>query len=105
MGIFGENPRTPRVLTNKVIETLAVAKPLISARNDPIQELLKDNESALLVERADPHAIAQAILRLKNKPGLARKIGQNGYKIYQEHCSMEKFSYHLKSVVERMMAA
>ena len=105
LGIFGENPRTPRVLTNKVIETLAVAKPLISARNKPIQELLKDNESALLVDRADPHAIAQAILRLKNKPGLVHKIGQNGYKIYQQHCSMEKFSCHLKSVVERMMAA
>jgi glycosyltransferase involved in cell wall biosynthesis len=105
LGIFGENPRTLRVLTNKVIETMAAAKPLISAKNLPIQELLKENESALLVSRADPHAISEAILQLKEKPEMARRLGRNGYKIFRQHCSIERFSFHLRNVVERMMAS
>ena len=105
LGIFGDNPRTLRVLTNKVIETLAVAKPLISAKNKPVQELLKDGESAILINRADPQAIAEAILLLKNKPKLRQRLGQKGYEIYKQYCAMEQFSNRLKMVIERMMAA
>ena len=104
LGIFGDNPRTLRVLTNKVVETLAVGKPLISAKNQPIQELVKDGESGLLVNRADSEAIARAILRLKDDPGLGKRIGENGYRIFLKHCSMKVFSERLKTIIQMMVA-
>ncbi len=105
LGIFGDNPRTLRVLTNKVVETLAVGKPLISAMNRPVQELLKNGASGLLVDRANPGAIARAILRLRDDPGFRQRIGKNGYQVFLRHCSMEAFSGRLRSIIEGMVGA
>lgn len=103
LGIFGENPRTLRVLTNKVIESIAVSRPLITARNEPVQELLQDGESALLVDRADPDAIAAAILRLRNDKELRGRIAKNGHKIFLENCTLSVFSKRLNTVIEELM--
>ena len=103
LGIFGDNPRTLRVLTNKVIEALAVRKPLISAKNVPVQELLEDEKSALLIERASPDALANAILRLKENPELREKIADAGYAVYLKNCTLEIFSKRLKKIIEEML--
>lgn len=105
LGIFGDNPRTFRVLTNKVIEALAVARPLITVKNHPVQELVTDGESALLVPPADPNALAEAILRLRDNPQLAETIARNGHQKFLEHCTLNVFSERLKHVVNHMVAA
>jgi glycosyltransferase involved in cell wall biosynthesis len=104
LGVFGNNARNPRILTNKVVETLAAGKPLISQRNDPIQELVKDGESALLVERGNPSQIAETILKLKKSPSLRKRIGENGHTVFQKHCTLKVFSSQLKKIVEEMVA-
>ncbi len=103
LGIFGENPRTLRVLTNKVVEALAAGCPLISAKNGPVQELLKDGESALLINRADPEALAQAILTLKQNPELRKKIAERGYQVFQRNCTQKVFQIRLKKIIEDML--
>ena len=104
LGVFGNNARNPRILTNKVVETLAAGKPLISQRNLPIQELVKDGESALLVERGNPSQIAEAILKLKKSPRLRKRIGEKGYTVFQKHCTLKVFSSQLKNIVKEMVA-
>lgn len=103
LGVFGNNARNPRILTNKVVETLAAGKPLISQRNLPIQELVRDGESALLVERGNPLQIAEAILKLKRSPHLRKRIGEKGYAVFQKHCTLKVFSNQLKNIVEEMV--
>ncbi len=103
LGIFGENPRTLRVLTNKVIESIAVGRPLITAKNEPVQELLKDGESALLVERANPQAIADAIRRLRDDKHLREKIANSGYERFQQNCTLAIFSQKLDTVIKEML--
>lgn len=104
LGVFGNNNRNPRILTNKVIETLAVGKPLISQCNDPIQELVKDGESALLVERANPSQIAEAILKLKQSPRLRKQIAEKGHVVFQKHCTLKRFSDQLRNIIFDMVA-
>ncbi len=103
LGIFGENPRTLRVLTNKVVESIAVARPLITAENEPVKELLQNGESVLLVERANPEAIAQAILKLRDDERLRRQIGENGYKEFRKNCTLQVFSQRLNTIIQEMM--
>lgn len=103
LGFFGENPRATRVLTNKVIESVAVGRPLINSRNEPIQELLQDGKSVLLVERGNPKAIAKAILKLRDDRELREAIGKNGYKAFKKNCTLQVFSDKLKIVVEEML--
>ena len=90
LGIFGENERQTLVITNKVIEAIGMAKPLITSRNAPVQELLTDGESVLLVERANPQALAEAILRLANDPVLRQRLADNGYQVFAEHCAIPR---------------
>ncbi len=103
LGIFGENPRTSRVLTNKVIECLAVAKPLITAKNNSVQELVKNGESAILIDRADPEAIAAAVRRLMRNSMLRKRIGRAGYEIFLQNCTLSVFSNRLKRIVQEMI--
>lgn len=103
LGFFGDNPRTLRVLTNKVVESLAARKPLISSRNAPVQELLEDGRSVLLVDRANPDALAAAILRLKNEPELREKIAAAGYQVFLKNCTQNVFRERLRQIIEEML--
>jgi glycosyltransferase involved in cell wall biosynthesis len=102
LGFFGENPRAARVFTNKVIESIAVGRPLITRRNEPVQELLRDNESALLVEKADPQALADAIIRLRDDSELREKIAINGHRAFEQNCTLTIFSDKLKQLIEEI---
>ncbi len=103
LGIFGNNKRMLQVLTNKVIEAIAVAKPLITGRNGPVQELLNHNESVLLVERGSARAIADAILKLKSDPGLAETLAINGYEVFLKNCTCEILGRGIKELLEMMV--
>lgn len=104
LGIFGDNERTLRVTTNKVIEAIAVGKPLISGRNEPIQELLADGKSVLLCERANPESLAQAILKLKEDEALRNKIAQQGYQIFLKYCTCQVLGKGFKKIAEELIA-
>ena len=103
LGIFGDNPRTMRVLTNKVIESLAVGCPLITAKNNSVQELVKDGESAILIKRADPEAIASAIRRLMDDSKLRNRIGRAGYEVFLKNCTLSVFSNRLKGIITEIV--
>lgn len=103
LGIFGDNRRMLRVLTNKVIEAIAVARPLITGRNDPVQELLKHGESVYLVERGSARAIADAILKFKSDPVLAETLATNGYEVFLKNCTCEILGRGFKELLEAMV--
>lgn len=63
LGIFGDTVRADRELTNKVVEAMAVGRPLITRSNATVRELLADGESALLIEAGRPDKLVDAILR------------------------------------------
>jgi len=77
---------------------------LITRRNDAVQELLRDGESALLVNPGDPQALVAAILRLKNDPELRQSLGQNGQRAFRENCSQTVFAAALKRAIEGMLS-
>ncbi len=99
LGFFGNRKRSYEVFTNKVVEALAVKKPLVTMRNEPVQELLTDGESVLMVEAGNDAELASAILRLKDDPALKKRIAEQGYRMYRLHCTLEVFSGRLKNLI------
>lgn len=104
LGIFGNNTRASLVMTNKVIEGIGMAKPLITQRNAPVQELLTHGESVYLVPAADPDALADAIRTLKNDPALREKIARNGYEAFLRHCSSEKTGEAIEAMCKEVLS-
>ncbi|MEK7669399.1 MAG: glycosyltransferase [Patescibacteria group bacterium] len=84
LGQFEYHERLKRTIPHKCFESLALGLPYITARTAPITEILKDGESLLFVNSADPQDLKNKILLLKENAELRNKIGENGYKLYQE---------------------
>ena len=103
LGIFADGPRAARELTNKVVEAMAVGRPLITRDNGSVRELLQDGQSALLIEPASPQQLAQAILRLKGDPELCQRLGQNALAQYRLHCSHVRFTQELAKVITELV--
>jgi glycosyltransferase involved in cell wall biosynthesis len=104
LGIFGQNPRAERELTNKVIEAIALGKALVTRSNPSVTELLVDGESALLVEPGSPQALANALLRLQREPALRDELGRNALRVFSQHCTQAVFGRELRELIEDLVA-
>jgi glycosyltransferase involved in cell wall biosynthesis len=103
LGIFGDNDRVLRVTTNKVVEALAMARPLLTAANEPVQELVTHEQSAYLIERANARALADAILKLHQDPALLARMAQNGYQLFLHHCTIQELGKQFVRIMEGMI--
>lgn len=99
LGIFGETNKAQRVIPNKAVEALAMKKPLITGDSPAAREILKDEENCVLVPMADPQALAEAILTLKEDKKLRDTIAENGYRLFKEKLSPRAIGKELKSVL------
>lgn len=89
LGIFGNTPKTQRVIPNKVYESIAMGKSVISGDTPAIRELFTDRENILLCLVADADDLASKILELKNNPDLLGKIAHGGYEIFKKNGTLE----------------
>jgi len=101
LGFFSDRPRAHEVFTNKVIEAIAVKKPLITMRSRAVGELLSHGESVFFVEPGDPCSLADGILKLRNDPELTRRIAENGYLQSRRHCTIDAFACRMSEVVRK----
>jgi len=57
-----------------------------------------------LVERANPQALAAAILKLKENVSLREKLARAGYRIFKENCTIDVLGSELKKIVQELKA-
>jgi glycosyltransferase involved in cell wall biosynthesis len=60
-----------------VVEALAVGTPMIATRTGGVAEIVRDGENGLIVEPGDVEALAAAIRRFFDEPGLADRLRAN----------------------------
>ena len=82
LGIFGDNPKARVVIPNKIIEAIACAKPVITARHQVLNELFLDQTNIILVAPLNARELADKILALKSDHALSHKIADNGCQLY-----------------------
>ena len=102
LGVFGTTPQSMMTVQNKIYEGLAMAKPVISGDSDAVRKMLRHGEHIYLCRRADPHALAEAILTLRDDRELCARLSQNGYSLYSQRFTSERlgrqYSRHLHSL-------
>ncbi len=104
LGIFADTPKASRVIPNKIFQALACAKPVITAKTDAIQELLKHGDSAYLIPPGQPEALKEAILALKKDNDAALKIAEKGNSAFHLESDIEKIGHQLKNLFEHILA-
>jgi len=103
LGIFGKGEKSRRVIPSKVIDALAMKKPVITGDSPAAREILQDRENCILVPMANPEALAEAILTLKDDKKLRDKIAENGYKLFKEKLSPKAIGKELKSILMELI--
>jgi len=103
LGIFGETQKTQLVIPIKVYETIAMAKPLITADTPAARELLTHRENAILCKVADPENLAEAIRLLHEDSHLRDTIAKNGYDLFKEKCCPAVLGEEIKQKVQDLL--
>lgn len=72
-------PSLMEAVSLSALEAMATRKPLIATEVGGLPEIVKHEETGLLVEPRNPEALAKAILRLRRDTPLRDKIAAGGY--------------------------
>ena len=100
LGIFGASGKANRVIPHKTFQALAVGAPLVTSDTAAARELLVDGRDSLLVER-NADALAVAIVRLRDDPELAERIGAGGRATFEREASESVLGARWREVLER----
>jgi glycosyltransferase involved in cell wall biosynthesis len=73
-----------------ILEAMAAARPVIATGAGGAFEVIRDEETGLLVEKGHPEDLAQAILRLLLDRALARRIGLRAREVVLERYPLER---------------
>jgi glycosyltransferase involved in cell wall biosynthesis len=77
-------------LSIALLEAMAAGKPIITTTIGSNLEVVRNEESALLVPSKSPESIAEAIIRLIDNRDLAIKLGDQARKTYEDKYTEEK---------------
>lgn len=83
-----------------VLEAMKLEKPIISTKCDGIPEDIVDGESGLLVPKMDSASLAKAVLKLINNPKLAKLLGRNAKKRYENKFSLELMKRDVRKILQ-----
>ena len=100
LGIFSLSEKASRVIPNKVFQSLAMKKAVITENSKASCELLANEENALLSNPGSGREIAEAILKLKANPSLRCKIEEHGYRRFNERCSLRAVEANLANLLD-----
>jgi glycosyltransferase involved in cell wall biosynthesis len=76
-------------LCTSVLDALVMRKPVVAAAAGGLPEIIRNEETGLLVPTKDPEALAQAILRLLADRELGRRLAEAGRRRVEEHFSAD----------------
>ncbi len=82
LGVFGTTPQALMTVQNKVWETLAMRRPLISGDSAAVSEVLQHGRDVWLIPREDGAALADAIRTLRAQPDLREALAKSGHAVY-----------------------
>jgi phosphatidylinositol alpha-1,6-mannosyltransferase len=84
------------------LEAMRAGKPCVAARGSAAEEVVVEDETALLVDPADREALAAALTRLLREPSLARRLGEAGRRRWQREFTVERFRAGLRPHLDRL---
>ncbi|MEX1141918.1 MAG: glycosyltransferase family 4 protein [Thermoleophilaceae bacterium] len=101
MTLFKDVPILATNSPNKLFDTFAAGRPAIVNTGGWQRELVEDNDAGLFVRPGDPASLADAVVRLRDDRGLARRQGENARRLAEREFDRELLAERLREVLER----
>ncbi len=87
LGIFGDSIKAGNVVPNKVVQAAASARPIVTRQSPALGRYFEHGRDALLINPADPSALAQALVSLKEDRALQLRLAENARRTFERHFS------------------
>ena len=86
-----------------LIEAMAMNKPVVATSAGGVPEIVKANDTGLLVPPANAPALAQAIGEVLGNPALAEKFGRAGRLRVEQHFSLRSHVSSIESIYQHVL--
>lgn len=86
-----------------LLEAMVYKKPVIASAVGGILDIVKDYENGILVPEKEPKILAEKILEVLKDEKLAKKLGENGYKLVKENFSWERIINDIKTLYKETL--
>jgi phosphatidyl-myo-inositol dimannoside synthase len=86
------------------LEAMRAGKPVLAARGSAAEEIVVDGTTGLLVDPDDREELRDALFRLLDHPGEAKRMGEAGFERWRRELSLERFRERLRPLLERLIA-
>jgi glycosyltransferase involved in cell wall biosynthesis len=81
------------------LESMAMAKPIVSTRVGGPSETVADGETGFLVPPKDPAALAEKIIALLRDPALRERMGSAGRARVLEHFTAARYAERIGALI------
>jgi glycosyltransferase involved in cell wall biosynthesis len=95
---------SPEPFGRVIVEAMLAGRPVIATRAGGPTEIVTDNQTGLLVEPGDPHALAAAIQRLLEDRQLAARIGRAGKREAEERFRLDRILQQWAACIEEVIS-
>lgn len=99
LGNFGQSEKAKTVLVNKLVDSLALGLPCLTIETKATKELLNEGHGVIYTSTT-PSEIAQKILDLSVNRLYLTEVGENGFKVYLNKFSPDKFKAEFIKVLQ-----
>ena len=103
LGTYSDGLKADITIQNKIFESLASRKAMVTEKTSSIGELLTDGQGVLFCDKADPKDLAEKILLLKNDPELRDRIAADGYRLFLEGLTPQKIGQELIGIIKAII--
>lgn len=104
LGVFGDSDKTHYVVPNKVLESLALGKPMITAYATVLQEVLDVSLHVITVPPNDVVGLAQSIQQLLQDEALQERLRQQGREWIETRYLPQHIGSQLHALLARLVA-
>ena len=87
------------------LEAMAYALPVVCSEEGSLPDIVRDDETGILVEKGNAPALAAALKSLLLDPERRRRMGDAGRKRYEENFTLEQLEANLAAALDECLAA
>ena len=84
------------------LESLATGTPVVASNVGGLPEIVKPNDTGLLVSPKNPSELARAVIAMAQDPAMRQRLGENGRHFVQESFAPDKLTRQVESILMRV---